>query len=164
MVLVGNDNLVHRSISNSGGVPGEQVLPSAWGHNAQAPLQDTADSASAQHLGSCEDLVPASRPDCSRGTCRLVGRQKRCTTPPFIVESINKWLKAQTDMLSVQAKAVAVQSLPPLAKFSGDKESGAEEDGFDKWFELFEERAKIAGWSQEYRLHQLKCIVRVQLY
>ena len=62
---------------------------------------------------------------------------------------MNKWLKAQTDMLSVQAKAVAVQTLPPLAKLSGNKESGAKEDGFDKWFEFFEERAEIAGWYQE---------------
>ena len=31
-----------------------------------------------------------------------------------------------------------------------------EDEGFDKWFELFEERAQFAGWKPEQKLYQLK--------
>ena len=31
-----------------------------------------------------------------------------------------------------------------------------EDDKFDRWIELFEERAQLAKWSKEHRLCQLK--------
>lgn len=68
---------------------------------------------------------------------------------------MSKLLQAQTDMLSAQAQAVAVQGLPSMKKFSGEN-LDSEEDGFDKWLEIFEERAHLAGWSEEHKLYQLK--------
>ena len=58
-------------------------------------------------------------------------------------------------MLSVQAQAVAVQNLPPLKRFSGESPD-LEEDSFDRWLEIFEERARMARWSEEQKLYQLK--------
>ena len=73
-----------------------------------------------------------------------------------------RWLRIQfsTKILSPRRGCgrVGVASGPGIFSLevgNYDKESGTEEDGFDKWFELFEERARIAIWSQEYRLHQL---------
>ena len=74
---------------------------------------------------------------------------------PLLIQSMSKLLQAQTEMLSAQAQAVAVQGLPSLAKFSGEN-LDAEEDGFEKWLEAFEERAHLAGWSQAHQLYQLK--------
>ena len=76
---------------------------------------------------------------------------------PLLIQSMSKLLQAQTEMLTAQAQAVAVQGLPPIAKFSGENlDSDHDEDGFDKWLEAFEERAHLAGWSQEHKLYQLK--------
>ena len=48
-----------------------------------------------------------------------------------------------------------MQGLPSLNKFSGENVD-SEEDGFDKWLEVLEERAYLAGWSEEHKLYQLK--------
>ena len=45
------------------------------------------------------------------------------------------------------------QSFPPLPAFTGE----SEEDNFERWLESFEDRAKVAGWSSEQSLYQLKC-------
>ena len=68
---------------------------------------------------------------------------------------MSKLLQAQTEMLSAQAQAVAVQGLPALAKFTGENLE-AEDEGFDHWLEMFEERAHLAGWTEEHKLYQLK--------
>ena len=31
-----------------------------------------------------------------------------------------------------------------------------DDDNFDRWIEHFEERAKLAGWTEEQRVYQLK--------
>jgi len=66
---------------------------------------------------------------------------------------MSKLLQAQTDMLSAQAQAVAVQGLPSMAKFSGEN-MDPEEDGFERWLETFEERARLAGWSPQHKFYQ----------
>ena len=76
---------------------------------------------------------------------------------PNIVQSMTKLLQAQTEMISAQAHAVAVQSLPPLPHFTGqDVDSTTDEDSFDRWLEQFEERGRLAGWTSEQQLCQLK--------
>ena len=72
-----------------------------------------------------------------------------------LMQSMNKLIKAQSDMLTVQTQAVAIPGLPPLKKFSGDV-IDSEEDSFEKWLELLEERAHLAGWTEQHKLYQLK--------
>ena len=68
-----------------------------------------------------------------------------------------KLLHAQTEMISAHAYAVALQSLLPLPHFTGqDVDSATDEDSFDKWLEQFEERGRLAGWTDEQQLCQLK--------
>ena len=74
---------------------------------------------------------------------------------PVLFESMAKLLTAQTEMLAAQAQVTAVQGFPPLPQFSGENLQ-SEEDGFEHWIELFEERAGLAGWSKDQRLYQLK--------
>ena len=76
----------------------------------------------------------------------------RLETNPILIQSMSKFLQAQTNMLLAQAQAVAIQGLPPMKKFSGEF-SDHEEDGFDKWCEVFEERTHLAGWTEELKVH-----------
>jgi len=74
---------------------------------------------------------------------------------PMLAESMSKFLQAQMQMLWAQAQAVVVQGLPALKKFSGENLE-SEDEGFDRWIELFQERAHLAGWTEEHKLYQLK--------
>ena len=67
-------------------------------------------------------------------------------------------LKAHTEAIAAQTKATAAQHLPPLKAFTGEGKQ-VEVDGFERWIEQFEERAKVAGWSIEQQLHQLKLLL-----
>ena len=67
-----------------------------------------------------------------------------------VVHSVTKLLEAQSQMV---AKAMIAQSFPQLRSFIGENE----EESFERWFESFEDRAKVAGWSPEQSLYQLKC-------
>ena len=55
------------------------------------------------------------------------------------------------DMVAAQTG----QSLPPLQHFSGEETQAV----FDRWIELFEERAKLVGWSDEHRKYNLKMLL-----
>ena len=55
----------------------------------------------------------------------------------------------------MQASGSLLQGLPTLPLFTGENIK-TEEEGFDKWFELFEERALFAGWKPQQKLYQLK--------
>ena len=57
--------------------------------------------------------------------------------------------------MEVQASGNLLQGLPPLPIFTGENIK-TEDEGFDEWFELFEERAQFAGWKPEQKLYQLK--------
>ena len=71
---------------------------------------------------------------------------------------MTKFLKAQTEVIAAQAQVAATQHLPPLKLFTGE-DMDAEEKTFDRWFELFEERANFAGWSPAQRLIQMKVLL-----
>ena len=49
----------------------------------------------------------------------------------------------------------AAQSLPPVPSYSGECEQCLE-DGFERWVEQFEERARLARWSEDLRRYHLK--------
>ena len=80
------------------------------------------------------------------------------TEPPTLMQTMTKLLQAQTQAMAAQALATAVHHLPPLPLYTGEKEQ-AEDEGFDRWLERFEERSALAGWTLEQKLHQLKLLL-----
>ena len=74
---------------------------------------------------------------------------------PSLMATVAQLLKAQTDVMSAQAQAASYQHLPPLEKFSGEGVQ-ADDEGFDKWIEHFQERAELAGWDEKQKLYHLK--------
>ena len=69
--------------------------------------------------------------------------------------TVTRLLEAQRQMMAAQVQAMAAQSVPPLRKFSGEN-INTDEGSIDRWVEQFEERARVAGWSEEQKLFQLK--------
>ena len=61
-------------------------------------------------------------------------------------------------MVAAQTRAMLVQNLPPLQHFSGEGVHFSE-DGFDRWVDLFKERARLVGWSDEHRKYNLKLLL-----
>ena len=80
------------------------------------------------------------------------------TEPPTLMQTMTKLLQAQTQAMAAQALATAVHHLLPLPLYTGEKEQ-AEDEGFDRWLERFEERSALAGWTSEQKLHQLKLLL-----
>ena len=74
---------------------------------------------------------------------------------PNVVDKMAKLLQAQVDAMAAQARASAVQHLPALSCYTGE-EKDVMDDGFERWLERFEERSKIACWTPEQQLYQLK--------
>ena len=80
------------------------------------------------------------------------------STEGTLAQSVAKFFQIQTDILSAQTKAMAAQSLPPpppLKHFCGEG-SLVGDESFDSWLEQFEERAVLAGWSNDDRKYRLK--------
>ena len=75
-----------------------------------------------------------------------------------VLESLEKFIEAQTKMMSVHARAMTVQNFPPLPQFTGE-EIDCEEKSFERWHAKFEERAVLAGWEDKQKLHQLKFLL-----
>ena len=63
--------------------------------------------------------------------------------------------QTQTAMVAAQTRAMSAQSLPPVLTYSGEGEQSLE-DGFERWIEQFEERARLAEWSEDLRRYHLK--------
>ena len=80
------------------------------------------------------------------------------TDPTTLVATMTRLLQAQTEAIAAQTQATAAQHLPPLETFTGEGMK-TEEKTFDRWIELFEERAKVAGWGPAQQLHQLKFLL-----
>ena len=80
------------------------------------------------------------------------------TDPTTLVATMTRLLQAQTEAIAAQTQATAAQHLPPLETFTGEGME-TEEKTFDRWIELFEERAKVAGWGPAQQLHQLKFLL-----
>ena len=60
------------------------------------------------------------------------------TEPLTLMQTMTKLLQAQKQAMVAQALATAVHHLPPLPLYTGEKEQ-AEDEGFDRWLERFEE-------------------------
>lgn len=72
-----------------------------------------------------------------------------------LLEKVTELLKAQTEAMTAQAQAAAVQHLPAFHCYTGEDDQ-TDDEVFDRWLERFEERAKLAGWSNEQKLYHLK--------
>ena len=77
------------------------------------------------------------------------------TSSTDVVATMARLLQAQTDAMTAQAKAAAVQNLPSLPCYTGEG-TDVVDDGYDKWIQRFRERAIFASWSPEDQLYQLK--------
>ena len=53
-----------------------------------------------------------------------------------VVEFMARLLQAQTEVMTAQAKAAALQALPALSSFTGEGHD-VSDDEFDKWLERF---------------------------
>ena len=80
-----------------------------------------------------------------------------------LVQSMIKFMQAQTDMMAAQTKAMAAQNLPPLVHFSGEG-SLVGDESFDRWLEHFEELAAVAGWSKDHKKYRLKMHLSKSVY
>ena len=60
-----------------------------------------------------------------------------------------------TEILEAQASGSLLHGLTPLPIFTGENIK-REDEGFDKWFELFEEHTQFTGWKPEQKLYRLK--------
>ena len=69
-----------------------------------------------------------------------------------VMETFSRFLKVQTDAIFAQTKATAVRNLPALATYSGENED-VDGDGFERWLEMFKERAAFAGRSDSEQLY-----------
>ena len=124
-------------VTSPGGVDKSKVLGASPGDSVSAESGDSPKSAVTG--GVAESSMPAIVPADSSE----------------LAQSMAKFIQAHTDMMAAQTKAMAAQSLPPLVHFSGEG-SLVGEESFDRWLEHFEERAAVAGWSEDQKKYRLK--------
>ena len=62
-------------------------------------------------------------------------------------------------MVVAQTQAMSTQSLPPMPRYSGEGDQ-AMDNGFDRWVDQFEERARLVGWSDDLCRYHLKMLLR----
>ena len=60
------------------------------------------------------------------------------------------FLESQSKLLTAQANALAVQSAPPLAVFTGEDVEDKEKS-FERWLGRFEERATLLAEATPYQ-------------
>ena len=80
------------------------------------------------------------------------GAETAVTSAITGTEMITRLFEAQTQLFAAQVQAA---TLPPLTNFEGQN-AADDDDGFERWLEKFEERAKLAKWTDEVKLCQLK--------
>ena len=74
------------------------------------------------------------------------------------MQQLTQLVQTQTAMVAAQTRAMSAQSLLPMPHYSGEGIQSSEE-GFDKWIEQFEERAKLVGWSEDHKRYNLKMLL-----
>ena len=82
------------------------------------------------------------------------GAETTATSAITGTEMITHLFEAQTQLFAAQVQAAM---LPPLTLTNFEGQNAADDDdGFERWLEKFEERAKLAKWTDEVKLCQLK--------
>lgn len=100
----------------------------------------------------CERLSSESRAVRDMA-CSL--RELTGTGPASLATFFESFMESQTKLLTAQTNALAVQTAPPLACFSGE-DIEVEEKTFGRWLERFEERANLLSWPDKQKCYQLK--------
>ena len=137
--------------------------PGIVGASLSAPLAPPEDSTShscpvrgTQVTVRPEEHQKSSSTVTGRGTgVRNQLNSKSIDGERSITETVTRLLEAQRHMMEAQVQAMAAQSVPPLRKFGGEN-INTDEGSVDRWIEQFEERARVAGWSDPQKLFQLK--------
>ena len=128
---------------------------------SSSPILGDVDSVTAEDAGSAgETIKERFGAIVSEGTeeSLLCSKEEAEGDSATLVATMTKLLKAQTEVIAAQAQVAVTQHLPPLKSFTGE-DMDTEEKTFDRWFELFEERANFAGWSPAQRLIQMKVLL-----
>jgi len=101
--------------------------------------------------GECERVSAEAREvhDIASSLCDFMG------SGPGGLSTFFAFMDAQSKLLAAQTNALALQSAPPLASFSGE-DIEDEEKSFVRWLERFEEHAGLLSWSAEQKCYQLK--------
>ena len=110
------------------------------------------DSTASSGSSSDSSSRPTTPPDKHDGAVTTADKTSGTTD---VVDTMTSFLKAQTEAMAAQARAAAAQHLPALASYTGEGKQ-AVDDGFERWLERFNERSKVAGWTSEQQLYQLK--------
>ena len=61
-----------------------------------------------------------------------------------VMQQLTQLVQTQTAMVAAQIRAMSAQNLPPMSHYSGEGNQSYD-DGFEKWIEQFEERAKLVS-------------------
>ena len=130
--------------------PSQGAMPSAGGQTpCSQPLPQVQNSHSPHHKPQPQTSSTSEKSSKSDVPVAVGGEQ------PVLMESMAKLLQAQTQMLAAQAQAVTAQGFPPLKRFAGEHVS-TDDENFERWLEQLEERVRIASWSKDQQLYQLK--------
>ena len=125
------------------------VSPPAATASTVAGSGSSSTTAPTTALTSSSTSTVATSPTCSFS----ISTTDSTTTVMSIgsAEMIQQLFETQSQMFAAQMQAA---SLPPLCTFDGQSDGDDEE--FDLWLERFEERAKLAKWTDETKLCQLR--------
>ena len=142
-----------------------ETIPPGTPLDLRMPASKTTPERGRSHVTFAEDLEMQRSASCidTAGVLTGVGSeqsslQSSSTTSggdDTIARTVTQLLEAQRRMMEAQVQAMAAQTVPPLNKFSGEN-INTDEGSIDRWVEQFEERARVAGWSEEQKLFQLK--------
>ena len=75
-----------------------------------------------------------------------------------LMHRLAQLVQMQTGMVVAQTQAMSTQSLHLLPRHSGEGDQ-AMDDGFDRWVDQFEERARLVGWSDDLCCYHLKMLL-----
>ena len=75
--------------------------------------------------------------------------------PSSLTSVFQGFLESQAKLLAVQTNALAVQSAPPLASFTGE-DIETETNSFERWLDKFEDRATMLSWTGEQKCYHIK--------
>ncbi len=75
--------------------------------------------------------------------------------PSSLQSVFQDFLESQAQLLAMQTNALSEQSAPPLLSFTGE-DVEAEANSFERWLDMFEERATVLSWTDELKGYHTK--------
>ena len=144
---------------DSGGHTGSPMIgpPSPRGSPITETTNETSCDSGAQRSASSvvSGDTPVSLCVANPDLTGAVGVESGSVGSGELIQHLSQLVQTQTAMVAAQTRAMSAQSLPPIPSYGGEGEQSLE-DGFERWIEQFEERARLAGWSEDLRRYHLK--------